>query len=82
MFFVIARAETAIDGRMIRLSREIESHMRGGGRELWTKFEAQLAQAADPKNDLCGRLRVSKGFLHECSIGRCSHVFGLSVRFT
>src|SRR5271165_941779 len=27
---------------------------------------------------MCGRLRVGKGFLHECSIGRCSHVFGLT----
>jgi len=26
---------------------------------------------------MCGRLRVGKGYLHECSIGRCSHVFGL-----
>jgi hypothetical protein len=31
---------------------------------------------------MCGRLRVGKGFLHECSIGRSSHVFGLLVRFT
>ena len=27
-----------------------------------------------------GRLRVGKGFLHECSIGRCGHVFGLYER--
>ena len=26
---------------------------------------------------MCGRLRVGKGFLHVCSIGRCGHVFGL-----
>jgi TRAP-type C4-dicarboxylate transport system substrate-binding protein len=26
---------------------------------------------------MCGRLRVGKDFLHVCSIGRCSHVFGL-----
>jgi hypothetical protein len=31
---------------------------------------------------MCGRLRVGKDFLHECSIGRYSHVFGLCVRFT
>jgi hypothetical protein len=31
---------------------------------------------------MCGRLRVGKGFLHECRIGRCGHVFGLSARFT
>jgi hypothetical protein len=31
---------------------------------------------------MCGRLRVGKDFLHECSIGRCSHVFGLLMRFT
>ena len=30
----------------------------------------------------CGRLRVGKSFLHACSIGRCSHVFGLLVRHT
>ena len=29
---------------------------------------------------MCGRLRVGKSFLHVCSIGRCSHVFGLSAR--
>ena len=27
---------------------------------------------------VCGRLRVGKTFLHVCSIGRCSHVFGLT----
>ena len=26
---------------------------------------------------MCGRLRVGKDFPHVCSIGRCSHVFGL-----
>jgi hypothetical protein len=31
---------------------------------------------------MCGRLRVGKSFLHVCSIGRCSHVFGLLVRHT
>src|SRR6185312_9044394 len=31
---------------------------------------------------MCGRLRVGKSFLHVCSIGRCSHVFGLLARFT
>ena len=27
-----------------------------------------------------GRLLVGKGFLHVCSLGRCSHVFGLLAR--
>jgi hypothetical protein len=31
---------------------------------------------------MCGRLRVDKDFLHVCSIGRCSHVFGLWMRLT
>jgi hypothetical protein len=31
---------------------------------------------------MCGRLRVGKRFLHVCSIGRCSHVSGLSARHT
>jgi hypothetical protein len=31
---------------------------------------------------MCGRLRVGKSFFHVCSIGRCSHVFGLQVRHT
>jgi hypothetical protein len=31
---------------------------------------------------MCGRLRVGKDFFHECSIGRCGHVFGLLMRFT
>jgi hypothetical protein len=26
---------------------------------------------------MCGRLRVGKSILHVCSVGRCSHVFGL-----
>jgi hypothetical protein len=26
---------------------------------------------------MCGRLRVGKSFLHVCSVGRRSHVFGL-----
>jgi hypothetical protein len=26
---------------------------------------------------MCGRLRIGKDFLHACSIGRSSHVFGL-----
>jgi hypothetical protein len=26
---------------------------------------------------MCGQLQVGKDFLHVCSIGRCSHVFGL-----
>jgi len=26
---------------------------------------------------MCGRLRVGKSFFHVCSLGRCSHVFGL-----
>jgi len=30
---------------------------------------------------MCGRLRVGKDFLHS-QAGRCSHVFGLLVRFT
>jgi hypothetical protein len=32
--------------------------------------------------DMCGRLRVGKGFLHASSSGRSSHVFGLLARFT
>ena len=31
---------------------------------------------------MCGRLRVGKGNLHVASPGRCSHVFGLLMRFT
>jgi hypothetical protein len=30
------------------------------------------------RSAMCGRLRVGKDFLHECSIGRCGHVFVLS----
>ena len=32
------------------------------------------------KRAMCGRLRVGKGFLYVCSIGRCGHVFGLYQR--
>ena len=35
------------------------------------------AQSKCPLWAMCGRLRVGKVFLHERSIGRCSHVFGL-----
>ena len=31
---------------------------------------------------MCGRLLVGKCFLHACSSGRSSHVFGLLARFT
>jgi hypothetical protein len=31
---------------------------------------------------MCGWLRVGKDFFHVCSVGRCSHVFGLLVRHT
>jgi hypothetical protein len=31
---------------------------------------------------MCGRLRIGMGFLHACSSGRSSHVFGLLARFT
>ena len=37
---------------------------------------------ARPLCAMCGRLLVGKGFLHVCSLGRCSHVFGLFVRHT
>ena len=40
------------------------------------------AVIACPLWAMCGRLRVGKDFLHERSIGRCSHVFGLLMRFT
>src|SRR5664279_2714225 len=35
-----------------------------------------------PLSAMCGRLRVGKNFLHVCSLGRCSHVFGLLARHT
>jgi hypothetical protein len=35
---------------------------------------------AGAEESMCGRLRVGKDFLHECSIGRCGHVFGLYER--
>ena len=31
---------------------------------------------------MCGRLRVGKKNLRACSLGRCGHVFGLSMRLT
>jgi hypothetical protein len=39
-------------------------------------------QAAPSQWAMCGRLRVGKCFLHACSSGRSSHVFGLLARFT
>jgi hypothetical protein len=36
-----------------------------------------LGRLMDPLRAMCGRLRVGKNFLHVCSLGRCSHVFGL-----
>ncbi len=30
---------------------------------------------------MCGRLRVGKENLHVAGLGRCSHVFGLLMRF-
>jgi hypothetical protein len=37
----------------------------------------QSSPLEGPLSAVCGRLRVDKDFLHVCSIGRCSHVFGL-----
>src|SRR6195256_5725611 len=43
---------------------------------------SDLQRTAGPyRCAMCARLRVGKSFLHVCSIGRCSHVFGLLVRF-
>jgi hypothetical protein len=58
--------------------------------ELVTNLKTAKARIADLTQTLrhvadgamCGRLRVGKGYLHERSIGRCSHVFGLLMRFT
>ena len=41
-----------------------------------------LSRSKRRSGAMCGRLPVGKDFLHECSVGRCSHVFGLQVRFT
>ena len=39
---------------------------------------SDLQRTAGPyRCAMCGRLRVGKSFLHVCSIGRRSHVFGL-----
>ena len=68
----------------------------GAGRRIELASLAQMRLAADvrccnrqkrtsferPLWAMCGRLRVGKSFLHVCSIGRCSHVFGLWMRFT
>ena len=35
-----------------------------------------------PSRAMCGQLLVGKSFVHGCSSGRSSHVFGLLVRFT
>jgi hypothetical protein len=41
-----------------------------------------LSGPRQPNRAMCGRLRVGKDFLHVADLGRCSHVFGLFVRFT
>ena len=55
-------AATAPDGR-VRFTPESGHSPRRSGCLLWA---------------MCGRLRVGKDFLDERSIGRCSHVFGLT----
>ena len=50
-----------------------------------TKWRLAMASVFDrlcPLCAMCGRFRVGKNFLHVCSFGRCSHVFGLLVRHT
>ena len=44
--------------------------------------DVSLQRSKPTLRAMCGRLRVGKDFLHECSIGRCGHVFGLRMRFT
>ena len=41
----------------------------------------------EQRNDLTEEMRLENGselarIFHECSIGRCGHVFGLRMRFT
>ena len=49
----------------------------------YTSNSHQILQSSEMSlRAMCGRLRVGKDFLHECSIGRCGHVFGLRMRFT
>jgi hypothetical protein len=44
----------------------------------YTSNSDQILQSSEmSRSAMCGRLRVGKDFLHECSIGRCGHVFGL-----
>src|SRR5262249_49762869 len=48
-----------------------------------TPIAAVMLQCRDrSRSAMCGRLRVGKDFLHARRLGRCSHVFGLFVRFT
>jgi hypothetical protein len=56
----------------IRRLRHVRSAPNNG---LMSDIEAGRFRA------MCGRLRVGKENLHERSIGRCSHVFGLLMRF-
>jgi hypothetical protein len=71
------------------LERHLWGPVVAGGQQclLWVKSRHRVTSVIPTKADIhhrvarppcamCGRLRVGKGFLHVCSIGRCSHVFG------
>jgi hypothetical protein len=60
----------------------IDIESRHGEVGLTSNSRHQRVVPAGLQWAMCGRLRVGKSFVHVCSIGRCSHVFGLWMRFT
>src|SRR5262249_5171090 len=55
---------------------------RSGFHGKWPYLWGHFLLSCYEKRAMCGRLLVGKSFVHGCSSGRSSHVFGLSVRFT
>ena len=83
-FMLVARWGSSSKGRRLRLMSLVKSgHNDKLARcPLYPQKRTSAVHSPCPLCAMCGRLRVGKSFLHACSIGRCSHVFGLLVRHT
>ena len=64
------------DGPVRMQVEQQEAAIETGGFQVLFRIPGRITVAAG-QGAMCGRLQVGKSFLHVCSIGRCSHVFGL-----
>ena len=71
------QADETYHGNTSELSRSYRKGLAMYSVRLAPRSSRKADIRKPPLRAMCGRLRVGKSFLHVCSIGRCSHVFGL-----